>query len=55
MAENLEASLELAREALILEFGDTDQTAALLRRFRRDYYAGINADSEQEPPDRTPC
>jgi monovalent cation:proton antiporter-2 (CPA2) family protein len=43
VSENLEASLELAREALILENGDASQTEMLLQRFRQDYYAGISA------------
>jgi len=50
VSENLEASLELAREALILENGDASQTEMLLQRFRQDYYAGIAA---AESHDRT--
>ncbi len=44
LSENLEASLELARKALIHEHGDVDRAEELLRRFRQDYYASIGAD-----------
>lgn len=39
ISENLEASLDLAREALLHELVGADQTEELLRRFRADYYA----------------
>ena len=53
VAEILEASLDLARVALIREIGDADQAEALLRRFRKDYYARMDAASAQDPPKQT--
>ena len=41
VSENLEASLELAREALIRDKGDTDEIETLILRFRDDHYAGV--------------
>jgi len=41
VSENLEASLELAREALIRADGDTDQVETLILRFRDEHYAGV--------------
>ena len=52
ISENLGASLSLARKALAHENIDTDQTEALLRRFREDYYANFDATSAQESADR---
>ncbi len=53
VAENLEASLDLAREALAHEIGEADKTETLLRRFRQDYYASMDAASAQDPPNRS--
>ncbi|UCG72553.1 MAG: cation:proton antiporter [Chromatiales bacterium] len=50
ISENLEASLDLAREALVHELVGADQTEALLRRFREDYYGNFDVTSAQEPP-----
>ena len=41
VSENLEASLELAREALIRDAGDTAEIEALILHFRDAHYAGI--------------
>ncbi len=41
VSENLEASLDLAREALFYELDDVDQTELLLRHFRERYYADV--------------
>ena len=43
VSENLEASMDLAHEALIREKGDTSEIERLLQRFRRDYYASIGS------------
>jgi monovalent cation:proton antiporter-2 (CPA2) family protein len=40
VSENLEASLELARAALLGADGDTAAVESLISRFREDYYAG---------------
>lgn len=46
ISETLEASLDLAREALIHEVVGADRVRALLERFRNDYYAELDgADS----------
>lgn len=49
VSENLEASLELAREALIRDEGDVAAAETLLRRFRQDYYATFPGE-RTEPP-----
>ncbi|MGD8533190.1 MAG: monovalent cation:proton antiporter-2 (CPA2) family protein [Gammaproteobacteria bacterium] len=41
ISENLEASLDLAREALLHQLVGADQTEEVLRRFRADYYANF--------------
>jgi voltage-gated potassium channel Kch len=41
LSENLEASLELARTALIHEHDDVERAEELLQRFRQDYYASV--------------
>jgi monovalent cation:proton antiporter-2 (CPA2) family protein len=43
VSENLEASMDLAHEALIREKGDASEIERLLQRFRRDYYASIGS------------
>lgn len=43
VAENLEASLELAREALLLDEHDPAEVEGLVRSVRRDYYAKVEA------------
>ena len=50
ISENLGASLGLAREALAHEHISADQTYALLRRYREDYYASFDATPKQESP-----
>jgi len=42
ISENLEASLELARQALVRLKGDYPENETLLARFRHDYYAMID-------------
>jgi len=49
VSENLEASLELAREALLQDDGDPDEAEMLLLRFRDDHYAHV----EDEKPEET--
>jgi Kef-type K+ transport system membrane component KefB/voltage-gated potassium channel Kch len=49
VSENLEASLELAREALIREDGDAAEIETLILRFRDEHYAG---DPPEEAPDQ---
>ena len=51
VAENLEASLDLAREVLLKEFGDLDQTKAVLENFRREYYERIDTEADEEARD----
>ena len=41
VSENLEASLDLARETLILDHGDASEIERLLRRFRDSHYADV--------------
>jgi monovalent cation:proton antiporter-2 (CPA2) family protein len=41
VSENLEASLELAREALIRDAGDATEIETLILRFRDDHYAHV--------------
>lgn len=50
ISENIEASLDLAREALLHELVETDKTELLLRRFRDDYYASFSSTSVEESP-----
>ena len=50
ISENLEASLDLAREALTHERLSADQTEALLRSFREDYYAQFDTLPPEDPP-----
>ncbi len=49
VSENLEASLDLAREILNSRFGTPELTESLLKRYRRDYYSGLDA-AGQAPP-----
>lgn len=53
ISENLEASLELAREALTFDGGDIGSTETLLRRFRREHYANVAKDASDGTPDET--
>ena len=50
ISENLEASLDLAREALTHERVSAAETEALLRSFREDYYAQFDNTSTEDPP-----
>jgi monovalent cation:proton antiporter-2 (CPA2) family protein len=52
IAENLEASLDLAREVLLKEFGDLDRTKAILENFRREYYERIDSEADEEARDK---
>jgi monovalent cation:proton antiporter-2 (CPA2) family protein len=52
VAENLEASLDLAREVLMKESGDAERTTKLLERFRQEYYAHIDTEADDEARDR---
>jgi len=45
ISENLEASIDLAREALVHELADDERIESLLRRFREDNYAKFNGKS----------
>ena len=53
VSENLEASLELAREALIQDDGDADEIETLILRFRDDHYAHIEGRKAKADPDQT--
>ena len=44
VSENLEASLELAREALISDDGDALEAEHLILRFRDEHYAGVDGE-----------
>ena len=44
VSENLEASLELAREALLCEHGDADEAESLILRFRDEHYSSAGQD-----------
>ena len=48
VAENLEASLDLAREVLMKEFGDLARTKKLLENFRQQYYRHIDTEAAEE-------
>ena len=52
ISENLEASLDLAREALVHELVGTDQIDALLRHYRESYYANVDSRSAQTSSDQ---
>ena len=51
VAENLEASLDLAREILLKNSGDLEQSKAILERFRQDYYNRIDIEADDEAQD----
>ena len=51
VAENLEASLDLAREVLLKESGDRGRTESLLESFRRKYYEHIDTEADDEARD----
>ena len=51
ISENLEASVDLAREALAYALVGTEQTEALLSRFRKDYYADVDATAARASQD----
>jgi monovalent cation:proton antiporter-2 (CPA2) family protein len=52
VAENLEASLDLAREVLMKDSGDAERTTKLLERFRQEYYEHIDTEADDEARDR---
>ncbi len=45
VSENLEASLELAREALLRDESDADEAESLILRFRDEHYSGIEGEN----------
>ena len=49
ISENLEASIDLAREVLAHELVGTQEIETLLRRFREDNYAKIDGKSAEGP------
>ncbi|MBT8068242.1 MAG: monovalent cation:proton antiporter-2 (CPA2) family protein [Gammaproteobacteria bacterium] len=49
VSENLEASLELAREALIRDDGDANKAERLIRRFRDQHYARVRGKRRRKP------
>jgi monovalent cation:proton antiporter-2 (CPA2) family protein len=51
VAENLEASLDLAREVLLKNSGDRSGTEALLESFRQEYYEHIDTEADDEARD----
>ena len=51
VAENLEASLDLAREVLMNDFGDLSRAEALLESFRQEYYKHIDTEADDEARD----
>ncbi|MDH3864174.1 MAG: monovalent cation:proton antiporter-2 (CPA2) family protein [Gammaproteobacteria bacterium] len=53
VSENLEASLELAREALLRDHSDADEAESLILRFRDDHYASIEGKKPAKTTDRT--
>jgi monovalent cation:proton antiporter-2 (CPA2) family protein len=48
VSENLEASLELAREALIRDDADAAEIESLILQFRDDHYAGVEDEKPEE-------
>jgi monovalent cation:proton antiporter-2 (CPA2) family protein len=52
VAENLEVSLDLAREVLMKDSGDLMQTEELLERYRREYYEHIDTAADDEARDK---
>lgn len=53
VSENLEASLELAREAMILDDGDVDHAETLILRFRDAHYDSIEGKEPEDTSDQT--
>jgi monovalent cation:proton antiporter-2 (CPA2) family protein len=51
VAENLEASLDLAREVLLKDSGDRVRVEALLESFRQEYYKHIDTEAADEAQD----
>jgi voltage-gated potassium channel Kch len=51
VSENLEASLELARETLLRDHGDADEAESLVLRFRDEHYSSVEQDDQAQ---RTP-
>ena len=51
VSENLEASLELAREALIRDDGDALEAEHLILRFRDDHYGPIEDENQENTSD----
>ncbi|MBT8099111.1 MAG: hypothetical protein KJO82_05145, partial [Gammaproteobacteria bacterium] len=50
ISETLEASLDLAREALVHELVAADQVETLLRHFQEEYYARLDDTNASESP-----
>lgn len=53
VSENLEASLELAREALVHDDGDADTAESLVLRFRDVHYGSIEGKGSKGTSDKT--
>ena len=53
VSENLEASLELAREALLRDRGDADEAENLILRFRDEHYSGVEDEEPAQTSDRS--
>jgi monovalent cation:proton antiporter-2 (CPA2) family protein len=52
VSENLEASLELAREALIRDDGDANEAEKLVMRFRDQHYASVRGERPEDKSDK---
>ena len=52
VSEDLESSLELAREALIRDAGDAAEIETLILRFRDEHYASGEDEKPEEDSDR---
>ena len=53
VSENLEASLELAREALLRDHSDAHEAESLILRFRNEHYSGIEDEKPAQTSDRS--
>jgi len=52
VSENLEASLELAREALIRDEGDAAEVESIILHFRDAHYAGVEGEKRKKTSDQ---
>jgi len=53
VSENLEASLELAREAMIRDDGDANEAESLILRFRNSHYASVDDKGSGQASDQS--